>query len=199
MKANFKSLAIGAVLVATMALGTGANAANLVTNGGFETGDLTGWLAVDTSFAIYVVNSPVQEGRNAAQIAGFFVDVGTDNENSLSQVIATTAGQSYELSFWYYQDQSSPNGLNVTWNGDSVYSATDEMVSGYQHITTAVVGGGSDSLVFKAYNDPAFTYLDNVSLSASVPEPGGWALMIGGLGVAGAMLRRRRSQVALTA
>ena len=39
---------------------------------------------------------------------------------------------------------------------------------------------------------------DDVTFKA-VPEPGAWALMIGGFGVAGAMLRRRRGQVAFAA
>ena len=42
-----------------------------------------------------------------------------------------------------------------------------------------------------------FVRLDNVVLTAgSVPEPGAWALMIGGFGLAGATLRRRRSAAA---
>jgi hypothetical protein len=37
------------------------------------------------------------------------------------------------------------------------------------------------------------------TINAGVPEPASWALMIGGFGMAGAMLRRRRSGVAATA
>jgi hypothetical protein len=35
--------------------------------------------------------------------------------------------------------------------------------------------------------------------AAAVPEPASWALMIGGFGMAGGMLRRRRTAVAATA
>ena len=197
MKAKFRYLVAGAALAAAMTV-SGAQAAELVTNGGFETGDFTGWATGGTSFPIYTVTNPVQEGVYAAQIAGFLSSIGSPAENTLTQVIATALGQSYDLSFWYYQDDRTPNGLNVIWNGLSVYSATDESFAGYKHITTSVIGSGSDSLVFKAYNDPAFTYLDNVSVSA-VPEPMTWALMIGGFGMAGAVIRRRRGQDALTA
>jgi hypothetical protein len=36
-----------------------------------------------------------------------------------------------------------------------------------------------------------------LAVTVSVPEPASWALMIGGFGMAGAMLRRRRAQPAL--
>lgn len=36
-------------------------------------------------------------------------------------------------------------------------------------------------------------FFDDVSVSGVVPEPATWALMIGGFGLAGALLRRRRA------
>jgi len=40
---------------------------------------------------------------------------------------------------------------------------------------------------------PSYMLVDNISVtSGAVPEPATWALMIGGFGMAGAMLRRRR-------
>jgi len=197
MTVTFKTLAAGAaiaVAVAAGSVGGAAAAPNLVTNGGFETGDFTGWLAAANSYPMYIVTSPVQEGAYAAQIAGY--SYGPD---TLSQVISTAVGQTYTLSFWYSQDQALLNGIDVTWNGSSVYAATDELVGGYQHVLASVVGTGSDSLVFGAYNDPAFTYLDNVSVSAAVPEPATWALSIVGFGLLGATVRRRRQQAAATA
>ena len=38
--------------------------------------------------------------------------------------------------------------------------------------------------------------VDQISNPGAIPEPGTWALMIGGFGMAGAMLRRRRAAVA---
>ncbi|MGZ6020926.1 MAG: PEPxxWA-CTERM sorting domain-containing protein, partial [Phenylobacterium sp.] len=48
--------------------------------------------------------------------------------------------------------------------------------------------------------ESAHSVLDNISVNGggAVPEPASWALMIGGFGLAGAALRRRR-QVALAA
>jgi hypothetical protein len=184
-------------LVATALLATSANAAiNLITNGSFETGDFTGWTTGATSFPQYIVTSPVEDGLYAAQIAGY--SYGAD---TLSQVVATAAGQTYELSFWRYQVLAGPTiSLDVTWDGTTVFSELNPIVQAYQNFTASVVGTGSDTLVFTAVNDPAYTYLDNVSLTAAVPEPATWAMMLlgfVGLGVAG--YRGSRNSGALAA
>lgn len=186
-----KSVA-AAGLVAALLVNANANAA-IVTNGSFETGDFTGWTTNPVSFPIYIVTSPVANGTYAAQIAGY--DSGL---NTLSQTITTTVGQNYLLSFSYYQVMELPNFLGVTWNGASVYSATNDLVSGYQGVVATVTGTGSDSLMFTAYNNPAYTYLDNVTLSA-VPEPATWAMMLVGFGGLGAAMRSRRRSIKVAA
>jgi hypothetical protein len=171
---------------------TGANAAtNLIVNGSFETGDFTGWTPAANSYPIYIVTGPVEAGVYAAQIAGFQRD-----PNTLSQTITTTtAGQSYELSFWRYQaDGAPPIGLTVTWDGVTVLSETNPGAQPYQNFTADVVGTGLDTLVFTSYNDPSFTYLDNVSLTAlatPTPEAGKGVLALAMLVVAGALVRAR--------
>ena len=187
MRVSTGLLASVALALATAFASTGAQAANLVVNGGFETGDFTGWTANPVSYPMYLVTSPVNSGQYAAQIAGYAY-----GPDTLEQDFTDVAGQSYVLSFSRWQDVATPNGLAVTWNGATVFSETDVLVSGYQQFSLRVTGTGSDALVFGAYNDPAFTYLDDVSLTA-VPEPATWALMIGGLGLAGLALRRRRA------
>lgn len=105
--------------VACGALSTaGANAANLVANGGFETGDFTDWATDAVSYPMYIVTSPVEEGAYAAQIAGY--SYGAD---TLTQSIATTADTDYTLSFWIYQQYiGSVTFLDVTWDGSTVFS-----------------------------------------------------------------------------
>jgi hypothetical protein len=72
----------------------------------------------------------------------------------------------------------------------NVFSEFNTGFQPYQHFTATVVGTGADLLVFTSANDPGFTYLDDVTLS--VPEPATWSVMLAGLGLAGAALRRRR-------
>ena len=198
------------VLVSTIAFGLNAlpqNAkAELIVNGGFETGDFTGWTPGPDGFPQYIVTNPVHGGTNAAQIAGF-----SFNPDTLTQNIATTAGTAYSLSFWRYQDPMNPTAdnfpdgktfLTVTWNGVNIF---DESYTGvyagdpYHKFTFTVVGTGADVLQFISAQDPAFTYLDDVSLTAAVPEPSTWAMMILGFAGVGFMAYRRRNQTAALA
>lgn len=184
-------------ILASMALAVGlavtpAIAAPIVTNGGFETGDFTGWVTNSVSFSIYTVTSPVSQGQYAAQIAGY--NYGPD---TLSQTLTTTAGQNYTLSFDLWQDRGTPNGFSVVWDGVTLYTETDNS-HGYLSYSFDVVGTGSDDLLFAAYNNPAYTYLDNVSVSA-VPEASTWTLMIVGIAGVGFMAYRRKSRPALNA
>lgn len=190
---KFNALMLAGAMLAASFTAVGANAA-IVVNGDFETGDFTGWTPDAVSFPIYIVTAPVAGGNYAAQIAGF--SFGPD---TLSQTVATTAGHGYTLSFDYWQDGGTPNGFDVSWNGVSVFSQTDTDTGvAYQHVTANVVGSGSDTLVFTAYNDPAFSYVDNVALG-TVPEPATWALMLFGFGGLGTAMRARRRTASLIA
>jgi hypothetical protein len=166
MKAANHLKASALALVVLAAAGGGARA-DLIVIGGFETGDFTGWTKNEVSFPQYIVTSPVHSGNYAAQIAGF--DYGPD---TLTQAVTDTAGQSYTLSFWRLQTPDNPIGLTVTWNGNVVFSETDTGPQPYQNFTASVVGTGNDLLVFTSYNNPGFTYLDDVSLSTPAPIPG---------------------------
>jgi hypothetical protein len=155
--------------------------ANLIVNGGFETGDFTGWTVdPDPSFPQYIVTSPVESGTYAAQIAGYS-DQGT-GPDTLSQTVGDTAGQSYYLSFGRYIDgNGGPTvSLTVTWNGNQIFSELNPGTFGfYQDFSFVVVGTGSDTLLFTSANDPSYTYLDDVSLTAT-PLPSTWTMLIAG-------------------
>jgi len=190
------ALALGAV--AALSLVSVQAKADLIVNGDFETGDFTGWTTNQVSYPQYIVTSPVHGGLYAAQIAGY--SFGPD---TLSQTIATANGTVYQLSFWRNQDPGVITSLDVTWNGVSVFSELYTDVNPgfpYQNFTANVTGTGSDLLVFTSAQDPAFTYLDDVSLNVSaVPEPSTWAMMILGFAGIGFMAYRRKSRPALMA
>jgi hypothetical protein len=68
--------------------------------------------------------------------------------------------------------------------------------------STVNLAAGSYQIRFAETDNQLFFNqgVDNVSVTAGgVPEPASWALMIGGFGLAGAALRRRRGHVGLTA
>jgi hypothetical protein len=69
----------------------------------------------------------------------------------------------------------------------------------YQNYIFNVAGTGSDTLVFAAYNNPAFTYVDNVSLTAT-PLPSTWTMLIAGFtGLGFFAYRGSKSRSAATA
>ena len=183
-------LLIGAVFGLAAGLASAAHAANLITNGGFETGTFSGWITGANSYPEFVRSSPtwpVKDGNYAGEIAGYTYD-----PNTLSQTVSDVAGKSYILSFWRYQDMSGgpPVELSVTWDGATIFSELTPSVGNvYQRFTETVVGTGSDTLTFIAANDPAYTYIDDVTL---VPEPGTWAMILIGVGAIGARLRFAR-------
>ncbi len=181
-----------------LAFGTGVLAhasSNLVTNGSFETGDFTGWtLSGDTSLTgvCDVTTCPGNFAPQDGSYAGYFGPVG-DNA-TLSQMIPTTPGDTYTLSFYLANPVGgTPNYFNVTF-GNSSFSFTNFGVAfGWQQFVMTTVATGSDTqLSFTFRNDPAYWFLDNVSVTqGTTPEPGTLALFGSGiLGIA-AFARRK--------
>lgn len=161
---KIKSLCV--VVLVTLAAATRPASADLIVNGGFELGSFFGWTVDATpSYNQYITTSPVNSGTYAAQIAGYSLgnqyDIFGYGPNELSQAVSTAFGQTYTLSFAFYQVGSSgiDNGLIVLWNNLPVFSETDTAHAYVVYSVNVVGTGGSDILTFNSYNNPAFTYL----------------------------------------
>jgi hypothetical protein len=184
------------VLTAFCAIST-ASAANLVQNFGFETGDFTSW-TVNTS-----ADDTWEVGDAGGAFAGtYYASTGcvgapcitgtAAQQASLSQTLATTAGQTYTLTFEFStQGYGTYNELDVLWNGTSVLDlgpgGTLGVVSAYTLYTASNLSATSSSstLTFLGRQDPGWDALDNVDVELSgtsgVPEPSTWLLMGGAL------------------
>lgn len=204
---------LGALLAVAPAalLGGTASAANLIANGDFEapqiaspyfaTTSLSGW-TVDAG-NVDIVQKPsytAYTGNQALDLVGTGVSTG-----AISQAFATTIGQTYRLVFAYTNNTDT----NANLSADVLVSGVASLLSGslsHQGGTTNtpnwtifdktfVADSTSTKLSFLDTSNRGNQglFLDSVSVSAAVPEPATWALMILGVGVVGGALRRKKA------
>jgi FecR protein len=146
--------------------GGGGGGSSFLVNGGFETGNFSGWTQSGNPGFTSVTSSPsfVRSGTFAA----FLGPIGSDG--FLSQTLETIPGKPYIVSFSLRSDGGLPNDFNASWAGTSFFSQTN--IPGGEYLTytfTEVAPGASTVLQFGFRNDPGFLGLDDVSVVADPP------------------------------
>ena len=166
-------------------------AQNLVLNGGFETGDFTGWTLQGTSaynHAAGSASSPAHpELVHSGAYGALLGEVST--LGYLSQTLSTVTGQLYLLSFWvnspYFTGGDSPNEFQVSWNVGGattiLYDQANLAPFNWTNLQFAVPATApSTVLQFGARNDPQEFGLDDVSVvPIAPPKIRGVALLSG--------------------
>ena len=193
---RFKTLLVIAaftlLMCAPMAFGQ-----NLLSNGGFETGDFTGWTTGGNFEDTEVVSGAFDE-YTGAQEGNFYAVLGpVGSDGTLSQSFADHAGTSYTFSFWFASVGDNPSDFSAYWDGTAVLSLTNpDTGANWSEYSFTETGTGNDTISFSFRDDPAFLALDNVSVAAqsgtsTVPEPSSLLLMgTGALGLLGVVRRK---------
>ena len=196
--------------IAVALLAASAGASTITQNGGFNTGDFTGWstntcatcgaagwyigaivsdpgtLPTDTTYA--AKNACV--GASCSDAA---------NGDWLAQTLATTAGQTYTLTFLYDAGGAgTTTELDVLWDGSlveggQIVNATPRTWAQYT-FTGLSASSAATVLEFTGNQDPSVLYLTDISVTpeeSTVPEPASWTLLAGALLGIGGLLRRK--------
>ena len=143
---------------------------NLVVNGGFETGDFTGWTLIDNDSNRYenVVTQASSDDDIQPHSGSYEYEIGTVGQDSeLDQQIATTAGGTYQVQFWLANPYGGHGGTDFTadFGGATLLSLTNSGAQGYTEYTYDVTATASSTdLAFFAENNPDYWYLDDVSV-----------------------------------
>lgn len=151
------------------------NSAELVQNGGFETGDYTAWTVSNDDGYDYVDNgSATGLSPHSGSYFAAFGNFTADGPCTISQILPTIPGTSYLLSFWWEATSFSgnpvvPNEFEAAWNGTTLLNQVNAPLSSWTNqrfILTAT--NSSTTLLFGGADDNSFIALDDISV---VPVP----------------------------
>jgi hypothetical protein len=146
---------------------------NLVTNSSFEQG-FAGW-AFSADF--FASDSVSHTGLSSAQTSCSGPPCIAPNGAYVGQTIATTAGASYDLSFWVAEDGGPQAALSVFWNGRQIAVVPDPAPANTDFVqyTYTNLAASGDSTVFELHGrqDAATLYFDDVAVTGTGSAPGG--------------------------
>jgi hypothetical protein len=152
---------------------TGGTTGGSITNGGFETGSLSGWTA--TGPATGVTTSSPHGGTYAALLGS------TSPTNGASSVAQTFTAPTGTTTLGFYYNVTCPDTVTYDWatatlknnttgTTTTVLAKTCVASSGWVHKTATVIAGDSYTLTLTSKDDnytgdPTYTTYDDVTLS----------------------------------
>lgn len=188
--------------------GTTAARANLIVNGSFETGDLTGWTS-DSAYGLNAFGTTYGAGMDGTYwhwLAGYETPITTSQT-----VSGLTVGKTYTLKFIQSSEYVNSDQVRVTIGSDpsqiftGVPSNPGDPAGNYywniwvEQQLSFVASATSEKIQFDTVGLNVSGYdvgVDNVRLDAAAPEVGTWIMMVAGFGTVGAQLRLRQRRIA---
>jgi hypothetical protein len=147
------------VQLTTVASDYGGGSSEMVVNGGFETGDFTGWGQSN------VVHTSVNDLVPRSGIYSLEI-YGTPSEY-ISQTLTTLAGTNYTLSFWLWDNGNQPMTMGVLWDNTIVtnMSFADSYFDWTQFSFSLTASNVSTPLRFVSGGSYGVLWLDDVSVT----------------------------------
>jgi hypothetical protein len=164
------------LVVALLWQASDGRAQNIVTNGGFETGNFFGWSTNVDDDSGQIIGPAAHSGSFGADFSETIFEGDSGSVDEMTQTLSTQAGASYILSFWADGVQRSSMGAN--WNGESLltnsifyYPYFSALTPGWTNFQFVVQATGSSTVLrFDFKCDPgqpgftSLTYLDDVGV-----------------------------------
>jgi subtilase family serine protease len=155
-------------LAATLPFSLSVNSTNTppVVNGGFETGDLTGWtLGGSTGNDFVTTNGSFVHSGSYGLELGQSASLGY-----LSQTLVTVPGQNYLLSLWLANPgkgkNATPNQFLVQWNGTTLYNQGNIPSISWTNLQFVVTATGVSTVLQFGFDDThAYLALDDISVT----------------------------------
>jgi Right handed beta helix region/Protein of unknown function (DUF642) len=147
----------------------------LVVNGGFETGDFTGWtqsgnvapLNGDPTQPQLWITQAAHTG-NDAMGAGPIGGV----DGTISQTLTTVAGQTYTFDFWLANMSGGPNDFTAKIGGVTELHLVNDAAQPYTHYTYAFTATSTSTPIeFDFMQQPSEWHLDDVSVAPAGSSP----------------------------
>ena len=119
-----------------------------------------------------------------------------NNPGTLSQTLATTAGQDYSITFDFAELGGNNNSLKLEFGGTTLATMNNISNTTSTEVAYDVTASSSSTVLeFLGGSDPYYVFVDNASVVAvaSAPEPADWLLMASGLLTVGVLRRKLRA------